>query len=188
MMLGRCLAVLMLLVLGACSSVPLKSGGRYKVSERVHLYQLKKWAFDGRLSVTDGKEAWSASIDWVHTQNKDEIKLSGLLGQGAALITLTDNWVMIDKGDDKVQQSTQVDDFIAQQLGVSIPVRALKFWVLGLPNTDNLMVEKNDGFEQANWQVHYVQMQRSGKEWLPRKINVNNRGVKLKLVIDQWVN
>ncbi len=170
----------------ACTEVALKSGEHYKVSERVYLYKLKKWSFDGRLSVTDGKESWSASIDWSHTEYKDQIKLSGPLGQGAVMIILTDAGVMIDKGDDKILQSKQVDEFVAQQLGVFVPVRALRFWVLGLPQTSYAVVEKNDGFEQANWHVHYLQMQQMEKDWFPRKVNVENHNIKLKLVIDQW--
>lgn len=187
MRLQRFFSALTVVLLVACSEIPVKSGEMYKISERARVYAIKNWSFEGRLAVSDGNESWSAAIEWAHTENKDEIKLSGPLGQGAAMITLTDDKVIIDKGDDKIQQSAQIDALIAQQLGMIVPVRALRFWVLGLPQADNPVVEKNEGFEQANWQVHYVQMQQSGNLWLPRKMNVENQKAKLKLVIDQWV-
>lgn len=178
-------------LLSACSNIPVKTDEHYKVADRTHLYLLKKWAFDGRISLSDGKESWSANIVWGHTEGKDEIKLSGLLGQGAAFITLTDKSVTINRGDEKPKQSTQVEEFIQQQLGVFVPVRALRFWVLGLINPASSYVEKGDGFKQSNWDVHYLQMQNiqlqnQKSEWLPRKIGVEQGDAKLKLVIDQW--
>lgn len=173
-------------LLWACAEVPVRTDEHYKVSERAHLYLLKRWSFDGRISLTDGRESWSAAILWAHTDAKDEIKLSGPLGQGAAVITLTNDTVTIDRGDDKPKQSTQVDEFIHQQLGVFVPVRALRYWVLGLINPATPYFEKGDGFKQSNWDVHYLQMQNLGNEWLPRKIGVEQGEAKLKLIIDQW--
>lgn len=173
-------------LLNACSTVPVRTDEHYKVSERTHLYLLKRWSFDGRISLSDGRESWSASIMWAHTEGKDEIKLSGPLGQGAAVITLTDNLVTINRGDEKPKQSTQVEEFIQQQLGVFVPVRALRFWVLGLINPASPYLEKGDGFRQSNWEVHYLQLQNQGNEWLPRKIGVEQGNAKLKLFIDQW--
>lgn len=184
--LQRFLLPLVLLGLAACSEMPVKSGQPFQVSERAHLYQLKNWSFDGRLSLTDGQESWSAAIEWQHSEKKDEIKLSGPLGQGGVLIILTDELVIIDRGDDKITQSNQVDEFISQQLGVFVPVRALRYWVLGLTQPETAVLELEDGFVQSKWTVHYLQMQQSGKEWLPRKINVEQAQAKLKLVIDQW--
>ena len=173
-------------LLVACSNVPVRTDEHYAVSQRTHLYLLKKWTFDGRISLSDGKESWSASIVWAHTEGKDEIRLSGPLGQGAAVITLTDKLVTVNRGDEKPKQSTQVEEFIQKQLGVFVPVRALRFWVLGLINPASPYSEKGDGFRQSNWDVHYLQMQNVGTEWLPRKIGVEQGESKLKLIIDQW--
>ena len=92
----------------------------------------------------------------------------------------------VNRGDEKPKQSTQVEEFIQKQLGVFVPVRALRFWVLGLINPASPYSEKGDGFRQSNWDVHYLQMQNVGTEWLPRKIGVEQGESKLKLIIDQW--
>lgn len=180
------IGISLLALLAACTELPVRTDEHYSVSERKHLYKLKQWAFDGRLSLSDGRESWSATVVWTHTEGKDEIKLSGPLGQGAAVITLTNDSVIIDRGDDKPKQSKEVDDFIRQQLGVFVPVRALRYWVLGLTNPNMQFFEVGDGFKQSNWDVHYLQMQNLGNEWLPRKIGVEQGDAKLKLFIDQW--
>jgi outer membrane lipoprotein LolB len=173
-------------LLVACTDVPIKSGEHFKVLERAHLYKLKHWSFDGRLSLSNGQESWSASIAWNHTEGRDEIKLAGPLGQGATLIVLTNDWVSIDRGDGKIAQSTQVDAFVQQQLGMLVPVRALRYWVLGLTHPDSAFVEREDGFEQSKWAVHYLQMQQLDSGWMPRKIGVEQDEAKLKLIVEQW--
>ena len=170
----------------ACSDMPVKTDENYRITDKAHLYLLKKWAFQGRIALSDGKESWSANIIWTHTEGKDEIKLSGFLGQGAAVITVTDQMVIINRGGEKPKQSTQIEEFVQQQLGVFVPVKALRFWVLGLVNPATPYVEKGDGFMQSDWDVHYLQMQNLGEEWLPRKIGVEQGEAKLKLFIDQW--
>jgi outer membrane lipoprotein LolB len=173
-------------LLSGCTELPIKSDVSYKAAEKSHLYKIKQWSFSGRLSLSDGRESWSAAVVWAHTGTKDEIKLSGPLGQGAAVITLIKDSVTIDRGDDKPKQSAQVDEFIQKQLGVFVPVSALRYWVLGLPNPSGLYTEKGDGFKQANWDVHYLQLQNLGTEWMPRKIGVEQGDAKLKLIIDEW--
>lgn len=171
----------------ACTDLPVKSGEHYKLAERTSLYKLKQWSFDGRLSLTNGQESWTVSIEWAHVDDKDEIKLAGPLGQGATMIVLTDNLVSIDRGDGKIAQSSQIDAFIKQQLGIFVPVRALRYWVLGLASPEGSFVEIADGFEQSEWTVHYLQMQMLGSEWMPRKIGVEQNEAKLKLIVEQWV-
>jgi outer membrane lipoprotein LolB len=159
---------------------------RFNLAQRKHLYALKKWSFDGRLSLADGKESWSATIVWSHTEGRDEIKLSGPLGQGAAVITLTNDLITVDRGDEKSRQSTHVDEFIQLQLGIAVPVRALSYWVVGLTHPGYPSENLGDGFEQLKWRVHYLQLQNTGKDWLPRKIGAEQGNAKLKLLIDKW--
>lgn len=182
------LGLIIAILLTACTQTLLKPVTKYRLAERDEFYQLQKWSFDGRLALSDGKESWSASIEWAHSKEKDELKLSGPLGQGAVAITLTENLVIIDRGDEQIQQSSDVDAFIEQQLGMFIPVRALRYWVLGLTAPDKAFVELTDGFEQEKWIIQYSQMQQTNKEkWMPRKLKAHQDKTRLKLIIDNWM-
>ena len=88
---------------------------------------------------------------------------------------------------DKVQSSTQPEEFINQQLGMFVPVHSLRYWVIGLPEPTSAFVETATGFKQAGWFIEYKQMQPVDEQSMPRKIMVTNERVKLKLIIDQWV-
>jgi outer membrane lipoprotein LolB len=175
------------LMLSACSIVPLEPEVHYSKIIREHLYKLERWSFEGRLALTGKNDNWQANINWGHGPDDEEIKLSGPLGQGATVIQLTGDLVTIDRGNDKVKSSTQPEAFINQQLGMFVPVRSLRYWVVGLPEPTSAFVETATGFKQAGWFIEYKQMQPVDDQFMPRKITVTNEQVKLKLIIDQWV-
>ncbi len=154
---------------------------------REHLYKLEQWSFEGRLALSGKNDSWSASISWEHRQDDEKIKLSGPLGQGATVIQLTGDLVTIDRGGDEVQSSAQPEAFINQQLGMFVPVRSLRYWVVGLPAPTSASIETANGFSQAGWLIEYKQMEAVDNQSMPHKITVTNERVKLKLVIDQWV-
>jgi outer membrane lipoprotein LolB len=175
------------LMLSACSTVPVEPEVHYSKLAREHLYKLEQWSFEGRVALAGKNDNWQASINWGHKFDDEEIKLSGPLGQGATVIRLTGDLVTIDRGDDKVQSSTQPEEFINQQLGMFVPVHSLRYWVIGLPEPTSAFVETATGFKQAGWFIEYKQMQPVDEQSMPRKIMVTNERVKLKLIIDQWV-
>jgi outer membrane lipoprotein LolB len=177
----------LLLMLSACSSVPVEPQVHYSKIAREHLYKLERWSFDGRVALTGKKDSWSASINWGHQPDDEKIKLSGPLGQGVTVIQLTDDLVTIDRGNGQAQSSTQPEAFINQQLGMFVPVHSLRYWVVGLPEPSSSFVETATGFKQAGWLIEYKQMQPVDNQSMPRKITVTNEQVKLKLIIDQWV-
>ncbi|MFZ2724828.1 MAG: lipoprotein insertase outer membrane protein LolB [Methylococcaceae bacterium] len=174
------------LLLSACATTPPITQAPYESHSRQALYSLQYWSFEGRLAINKQKESWQANINWQHFPDKELIKLSGPLGQGATLIELTDNLVTINRGDGKVQSSSQIEAFINQQLGLFVPVQSLRYWVIGLPEKQLKVTESETGFYQAGWLIEYKQMQTVDTQLIPKKINVMNTQVKLKLIIDQW--
>lgn len=178
---------LIVLSLSACSSVDVKPVTHYDLTEKSHLYQLKQWSFTGRLGVTSATDSWSASIEWQHKPHQDKIKLAGPLGQGAVAITLTEENISIDTGEKIIQESENIDALIQQQLGVFVPVQALRYWVLGVTAPDKSYEIQTNGFTQAQWLIRYLQMQQlESQQWMPRKLTAQQQQTKLKLIIDNW--
>jgi outer membrane lipoprotein LolB len=173
--------------MSGCAAIDVAPDGSYSRAALSALKPLERWAFDGRLSLTGQKESWSASIAWEHTPVEEHLKLSGPLGQGATVIRLAGERATIDRGAGNVQVSTQPEAFINQQVGLSVPIKALRYWTIGLPDPEQSFVEIGSGFRQSGWLVEYKQMQQMNNRTMPRKMTVMNGQVKLKLIIDQWV-
>lgn len=148
-------------------------------------HDLQRWEFAGRIAVTSSKDSWTANIAWQHQAEREHVKLSGPWGQGATTIDLNEHEIVINRGAEEQKSSTEPEEFIQQQLGVVVPLLALRYWVLGLPEPGQSFNDVRSGFYQNGWLVEYPQMQ-IGEHLLPKKMIVTHPKVKLKLVIDQW--
>lgn len=180
--------VLAILALPACSTMNSTKDITYQPSStQSAVYDLQHWAFEGRIAITSKNDGWNANINWDHSSSEDLIKLSGPLGQGGALIQVNANGVTIDQGGGDIKSSTDVENFINQQVGLSVPVNSLRYWVVGLPDKSQIASAIEKGFEQAGWKNQYKAMQPVGNYVLPRNMTVTNDTVKLKLFIDQWI-
>lgn len=179
--------ILAILALPACSTINSTKDITYQPSStQSAVYDLQRWAFEGRIAITSKNDGWNANINWEHSPSEDLIKLSGPLGQGGALIQVNANGVTIDQGGGDIKSSTDVENFISQQVGLSVPVNSLRYWVVGLPDKSQTASAIEKGFEQSGWKNQYKAMQSVANYVLPRNMTVTNDTVKLKLFIDQW--
>ena len=181
------LALSVVLLLSACAVIVPTPGEVFSRPERSRLYDLNEWRIEGRIAITGLKDSWTANIDWHHLPGVERLRLSGPLGQGATLIQLAGNEVTIDRGDGNVLTSNHPEQFINQQIGIIVPLRSLRYWVIGLPEKELDFQPTVDGFVQEGWLVAFKEMQKLGKEILPRKLTVTKPQIKLKLVVDQWI-
>lgn len=179
-------ALLAAVLLSGCANVEMRPGDGFQLASRQHLYNQKNWFFEGRLAVADKKDSLSANVSWRHSANSEEIMLSGPLSQGKVMISVQAGKVIVDDGDSKQEYTGDVETVFSQQLGMAMPVAALKFWVLGLVDPAQAWTGQADGFSQSGWQITYKEMQQTNNQWLPRKLNVENAQTKIKLIVDQW--
>jgi len=177
---------LAILQLTACSIFPDKIAGEFKLDKGNELYRNKSWTFWGRIAITDQKNALSADIVWAHDLNQESIELAGIFGMGRTKINLSRQRVMIDSAGKEEVSYGDVNDIVSSKLGVTVPVAALQYWVLGLVAPSESYIRQESGFEQYGWRVRYQQMQQQSNKSLPRKIRLEKGGSLLKLIINQW--
>jgi outer membrane lipoprotein LolB len=183
----RFLSLALLFALGGCSVAPVVRQDSYAAIAKQHLQALQSWKLEARMSITSPDDSWSANVDWQRKVGEDNIELSGLFGQGAAVIHVGEHDVSIDRGDGKIQHSDNPDQFVKEQLGLFVPVRALAYWVIGLPAPMQAVDYAEQGFIQAGWQVEYKEWQPVKGQVMPRKVTATYDKIKLKLVCDAWV-
>jgi outer membrane lipoprotein LolB len=182
--LGLVLAVLLLQ--SGCAVVEEKPLETYHLANMQQFQQDRPWQFEGRIALANEKESISASIGWVHQLDRDDIELTGPLAQGRLAIAVLPNKVIIEDGDNRQEFQGAVEAIFTEQLGVAVPVQALRYWVLGVNDPHQAFVEQVDGFGQSGWTVKFKEMQSVGGFTLPRKMGVEKELTKIKLIVDQW--
>ncbi len=173
-------------VLTACSVTPDGSLQSYQLADMQYLQLQKSWSFEGRLALVNERESVSASINWHHSPERDDIALAGPLAQGRMVITVVANGVVIDDGDNRREYLGQVDRIVAAQLGMDMPINALKYWVLGVNDPEQSFMEHEGGFFQEGWLVRFREMQRVNSDWLPKKVIAEKDKTRIKLIVDRW--
>ena len=173
-------------LLSACAVTPESSSERYDLAAMRSLQQKKRWSFEGRLAFVDEKDSISGAVVWRHDGANEDIELVGPLAQGRLRISVADGRVVVDDGDSPKVFYGQPDEVLAEQVGMNMPVSALKFWVLGVNDPTQAFVEQSDGFYQSGWLVRDYEMQVVNTELLPKKMTAVKDKTRIKLIVDQW--
>lgn len=144
----------------------------------------------GRLAER-GLSGTRADLSWDQQGEHFEVRLSGPLGVGALLLSGAPDAMTI-RTKDGIAQTRDASDFMLHQLGWSLPVSQLRYWVLGLPapgETPTLVINDQGravNLKQDGWQIDYAEYQTFNNIELPRKIDLADGTHSFRLVIDQW--
>lgn len=162
---------------------------RYEQLER--LRDLDSWSLQGRVALSTKADSFSGSIFWEQVDEDLNLRFRAPLGLGGFRVS----------GDDEIVEveMSSGDSFIAEDpgpeferaFGWSLPVHSLRYWMLGLPGPGEYQ-ELLDGrgtpsrLSQDGWTVEYEGFQRIDDSYLPTKLRITGRGVRIRLAVDRW--
>lgn len=175
---------LMLLMLGACSTVPPLAG--VPVAARDAAFGL-----NGRLAVRHGEERHSAGLRWQHRAQHDELLLQGPLGITAARISSDPHSASLEQNG-KRYEAQDVQALMEQVLGWGLPLPVLHHWLTGqVDATVPATVERDVSgrltrLQQAGWEVRYLRYADDRADSLPARITVSRDDLQVQLLIDEW--
>lgn len=188
---------MLLLVSTACVPVwqqrPQSTQDMLWQSRHQQLQQLTDWEFKGRTLIRQGKEAWHAGITWSEKQGNYQIRLSGPFAQGGVLLEGNDRQVTLTLSSGEKLQAVSPEALLAESLGWSLPVSALRDWVRGMPDKRfdvTTMKLDEEGrlidLAQADWQVRYLEYIPFKGHSMPAKIFMDHPELSVRIVISDW--
>lgn len=187
---------LLFLLLNACSQLPTRTPAtdtELAWQERqYHLASLNDWTLSGRLAILNDHEAWHVSINWEQQQQNYAILLTAPMGQGSLKLNGDAHSVTLQTDEGGILKAADPGELLYQEFGWRVPVKSLRYWVLGVPAPGNQREEQLDEFgrlihlQQDGWEIRFLDYEtRMGVE-LPGRVFVNNHQAKVKLVISDW--
>ena len=162
-------------------------------ASRQGLYRLAAWKLEGRIGAKMGEEGWNANLFWEHEGGQDRLRISGPFSQGAVSIIVQSDLVYVNEGGGVVSSSRDPGEWLKKRLGFAVPLRSLRYWVLGLPAPDaeyTMAAEAAGGlagFEQQGWAMAFDGFDTAGGYAVPKKMTFQGGAVRLKLIADEWV-
>lgn len=190
------LALFAFLLLGACASSPLRSPGWQ--AHRESVTQVTDWQLDGRLSIRQGRESDTISLNWKQSGDRVTIRLSStMLGLGGVLIDGDDTRVTIEKSGEEPRVLPGLDALGSEFLDYDFPAAYLRWWVRGLPvpslpampvldQNQLLFSLVQTAPNGQRWELSYENYEQVGSVILPRRINLSSQGVLLRFLVSDW--
>lgn len=132
----------------------------------------------------------TARLSWRQRGARSELSLSSPLGVGGVDIELDD----------------ELGDKLEQALGIEVPEKSLKYWLLGVPDpglpVEGLSFEGQDLatqglsdeqrlprlLQQAGWQIEFRRYSAVPRTDLvmPSRIDLRRDGLEVRVVVDAW--
>ena len=156
---------------------------------------IERWQFEGRMAINNSNESWSANLMWIESPQGQEVRVIAPLGQGSAILRRVGDGVMeLSLSTGEVFLAEDAAELLYRQLGWSLPVDSLAYWLKGVPdpNFKYLWQIGTEGsltfIDQEGWSVEYKSYRFSehyGVD-LPVKLVMKNDDWRVKLVIQDW--
>jgi len=149
------------------------------------------WRLLGRLSVRSPSQSWLTTLEWKHEVFIDDLTLSTALGGVVAKLIYSVHGIAISDTNGVLQRTSEGE--LQSLLGYSPPLDHMKYWVRGLPSPEiqlPMNIEYFDDtmiFKQDGWDVQLERFNKRGDVVLPSKISLVKKGLKIKLVVDEWL-
>ena len=160
------------------------------LARQQQLSQLTHWQLKGRIGFVSASDSGSASLYWKQSNNSYELKIVAPLGMGSVIVVGDKNGVILQSSEGEMNYAEDAQSLIWQRTGWVIPMGSLRHWILGLPSPgEDYQLDENgriSAIENEPWQVQYHRYQQVTDYELPRKLQIENPDIKIKLVIKDW--
>lgn len=159
-------------------------------TRRERLIRIDRFTLQARVS-SGGLFGVKGNLHWRQLPESFDMRVAGPFGIGAATITGRGREVEIRTAKRTFTTQDPEGDLKAR-LGWTFPVTHLRYWVLGQPAPGSRAEFEFDragriiALEQDGWTLAFDEYQDAGAVELPRKFEVANSELRLKVVVDTW--
>lgn len=189
------LTSMVLLALAGCASqAPIDESGRQAGQwerQQADVEAFDTWTMVGKAGLRTPEENTSANLDWNQHPHYFRMLISGPFGGGRSVLEGREGRFSLTTSDGRFEAETP-EALMEEQLGWSLPVRAMPDWVRGLPGDhESYQLETDElGFpnflQQDGWEINYRDWEQVEGMWLPRRLVMNYGDVRITLVVNQW--
>jgi len=187
-----CIALSGLLFLGGCETLPPMTDLSPITVDNAA--QAKAWELQGKLAIRTPEDKLSANLYWRHSEERDELTLTTMLGTTVLTLEATPNSAHLHI-DGKDFRDTNAQALLERVSGWSIPINDLPLWITGqVGSLDRVIAVDSAG--QAKqlqnvqtpppWLVTFLSWQSQSGAKVPYQLTLERGDLQLKLQLNQW--
>lgn len=201
------IACVCLLTLGGCASqtkpVP-DTGTTAKPADAQAAWQqrqasfarMSQWRLQGKVGVQFQDQSASFNLSWLQQGNGQyEMNIKNPLTGAVVAYLQGSNAEVSLQANGKTYKDANAESLLQSQLGVSLPLDGMKYWVRGIPApgaaVENVKLDaegRPELLQQSGWRVEYTGWQGNGWQALPEKVNLSRTpdNTKVKVIAKEW--
>jgi outer membrane lipoprotein LolB len=147
---------------------------------------------EGRVLASDGAQAASGRIHWLHAPHGDEWTMYGPLGQIVARLVSNATGAELVTADGRSARAPDAQSMLPELLGVPAPLDGLAYWVQAAPRSGARVLRIDDHgrparISDAGWIIDYAEYASAAPDAPPRRIEASWGEARIRLIIDTWL-
>ncbi len=145
----------------------------------------------GKLGIRTASEGFSASLRYQQFDAAFRIEMWGLLGQGRTLIEGDARRIGITNSRGELVASGEPERVMREQLGWSLPLAVLRYWVAGQPDPEQPVAAGGGDadsryFAQQGWAVSAKRLALVDGEMLPGLLVLQRGSITARIALRDW--
>ena len=151
------------------------------------------WGLDGRIAVSNSRDAGSGRIAWRQAGLRFDIELTAPITHQGWRLSGEPGRATLDGLSGGPREGVDAESLLRDATGWDIPVRSLPRWVRGLRADPARAVVQFDAagrlarLAESGWTIDYTWPDEAAAE-LPSRIEARRDDARVRLVIDQWTD
>jgi len=199
------LALLILpLALTGCATTAVNSGATFsengnslgthylaRPARQAQLSAIRQWSARGNIAIHTEQKGWNASFNWQQQGENYNLVLFGPLGTNRVQLIGSPQQVTLQSATRTVT-STSAETLLQQQLGWSVPVSNLYYWLRGMPAPGSRARQSYDlnnhivQLTQDGWHIIYLRYISVNGVDVPNRLLLSNPRLQVRVLITQW--
>lgn len=162
-------------------------------SRKTRLAELDSWTVQGRVGVETARDSGTASLTWDQDGEDYAMRIMAPLSQGTFELKGGADGVTLRSPDNQIRSAADPQELMEQNLGWSLPVTGMKYWVRGIPVPDRPVeqIRVDDtgrllDLQQDGWRISISRYKQVAGLELPDKLYMENQPLKMRVVIAEW--
>lgn len=177
------------LLLSACVGLPSEPAA---LPTRPARDSLDRFTLNGRVAILQGSRSNTVRLSWEHGTGSDTIGFASPLGSRVAELQRGPKGATWIGADGERQDAPSADLLITRLTDTPVPIDALALWVTGRTSpAAGRIVRDAEGrllsADDQGWQVSITAYESARPDALPRNLEVAFPGLRLKLIVEEWL-
>jgi outer membrane lipoprotein LolB len=183
------LALVLTCLLAACASTP---PAPVEIPPRPARESVQKFALNGRVAILQGTKSNTVRMAWEHAGETDAIGFATPLGSILAELQRTRTGAVWLTADGERYEARTADRLITRLTDAPVPIDSLILWVTGRVSSRAENIERDpagriQSARDDGWEVRITAYESEQANALPRNLEVEYPGLRLKIIVEEWL-